>query len=312
MVYQRLGLDLTFKTIANNLGVDISTVHRTVELFLRSGDVSKKSYEGNNVKKVTEELKYFLIHIVLGNPGIMLCEIQKEILSAYNTEIAESTICQTLHQLNFSRKKMCITATQQDDLQRRYFATEIAFYNPKMFVFLDETGTDQRDAIRKYGYGWRGRPIVSRKLLMRGQHLSTIAFMSTAGLLDCATVTVGVTGDVFYEFVHSKLLYHLNPFDGFNPQSIVIMDNASIHSVEGIVEMIQQVGAIVIFLPPYSPDFNPIEELFSKVKKTIKWYESNLENNEMELETIVQIAFSQVTPEDCCGWIASSGIYQMN
>ena len=68
---------------------------------------------------------------------------------------------------------------------------------------------------------------------------------------------------------------------GCNSQSIVVMDNTSIHSVEGIVEMIQQVGAIVIFLPPYSPDYNPIEELFSKVKKllnsmntactTLKW-----------------------------------------
>ena len=54
----------------------------------------------------------------------------------------------------------------------------------------------------------------------------------------------------------SCLLYLLNPFDGYDSQSIVIMDNASIHSVQGIVEMIQQVGAIAIFLPPYSSDFN--------------------------------------------------------
>ena len=87
------------------------------------------------------------------------------------------------------------------------------------------------------------------------------------------------------------------------------MDNASIYSVEGIIEMIQQVGAIVIFLPPYSPDYNPIEELFSKVKKVIKWYENDLYNNEMDLQAIIQAAFCHVTPEDCCGWIASSGIY---
>ena len=51
MVYQRLGLDLTFKTIVNNLGDDISTIHRTAELFLRSGDVSKKTYEGNTMEE---------------------------------------------------------------------------------------------------------------------------------------------------------------------------------------------------------------------------------------------------------------------
>jgi len=177
MVYQWLGLDLPLKIVANNLGVDISTVQRNVALFLRTGDVEKNKYDSNNViKKVTEELKYFLMHIVLDNPGIMLCEIQREILSTYNTPIAESTICQTLHQLNFSRKKMHIAASQQDDLLRRYFASEINYYSANMFVFLDETGTDRRDAIRRYGYGWKGKPIVSQKLLIRGQHLSTMAF----------------------------------------------------------------------------------------------------------------------------------------
>jgi len=133
--------------------------------------------------------------------------------------------------------------------------------------------------------------------------------MSTAGLLDCMTVSGGVNGDVFYEFVHAKLLPHLNPFNGSNIHSIVIMDNASIHSVDGIVDMIQQVGAMIMFLPPYSPDFNPIEEMFSKVKKTIKWYESNLQSSDMDMRTVIECAFCHVTPEDCCGWIASSGIY---
>ena len=55
-------------------------------------------------------------------------------------------------------------------------------------------------------------------------------------------------------------------FNGVNPHSIVILDNASIHHVQGIVEMINEVGALVLFLPPYSPDFNPIEEVFSKLK----------------------------------------------
>ena len=81
-----------------------------------------------------------------------------------------------------------------------------------MFVFLDETGMNRREV-------WRGKPVLAHKLLVRGQHFSTIAFMSTAGLLDYATVTGGVNGDVFYEFVHSKLLYHLNPFNGSNSQS---------------------------------------------------------------------------------------------
>ena len=53
------------------------------------------------------------------------------------------------------------------------------------------------------------------------------------------------------------------PFDGHNPHSVVILDNCSIHHIPEIVHMIQEVGALVHFLPPYSPDLNPIEEAFS-------------------------------------------------
>ena len=60
-----------------------------------------------------------------------------------------------------------------------------------------------------------------------------------------------------------------------NPHSIIILDNSSIHHVDGIADMIQEVGALVMYLPPYSPCYNPIEELFSKYqvprKATIKW-----------------------------------------
>ena len=87
------------------------------------------------------------------------------------------------------------------------------------------------------------------------------------------------------------------------------MDNASIHHIDGIVEMVQDVGAMLMFILPYSPDFNPIEELFSKLKKTIKWFESQLDADTMDRESIMHSPFCLITKEDCCGWIAHSGIY---
>ena len=70
------------------------------------------------------------------------------------------------------------------------------------------------------------------------------------------------------------------PFDGRNPHSVVVMDNCSIHHVRGVVTSIQDIGAMVHFLPPYSPvgDFNPIEELFAKVKMELKSKESQMQN----------------------------------
>ena len=98
-------------------------------------------------------------------------------------------------------------------------------------------------------------------------------------LLDVSVVKGTVDGDRFYSFVLKHLLPHLMPFHGLNPHGVVVMDNCAIHHVEGITSMIEDVGALVHFLPPYSPDFNPIEEMFSKVKTEMKNLEASITNH---------------------------------
>ena len=89
---------------------------------------------------------------------------------------------------------------------------------------------------------------------MRGERISAVACMSCTGLFD--VIMVRGTGDTFYSFVQTHLIPHLLPFDGKNPHSVVVMDNCSIHHVQQVITSIQDVGALVHFLPPYSPDFN--------------------------------------------------------
>jgi len=90
--------------------------------------------------------------------------------------------------------------------------------------------------------------------------------------------------DTFYDFVE-KHLPHLMPFNGVNPHSVIVMDNCAIQHTEGIVEIIEDVGAIVQFLPPYTPDFMPIEETFSKVKLKLKALEADFS----DIETLVLV-----------------------
>ena len=87
---------------------------------------------------------------------------------------------------------------------------------------------------------------------------------------------------------------------GTNPNSVVVMDNASIHHVDGVV--ISEVGALVQFLPPYSPDFAPIEECFSKVKSLMRAMEMEAQVTD-DIETVALAAFSAITEEDCRNWI---------
>jgi len=137
----------------------------------------------------------------------------------------------------------------------------VSIYNPEMLVFLDETGADRRNTLWHYSYSMRGKPTVSHQILIRGDHLPDIAFMSVNGLLDVKVVRGVTNGDNFYSFVEKHLLPCLLPFDGINRYSVVIMDKCSIHHLSSVVKMIEEVGAIVHFLPPYSPDLMPIELL---------------------------------------------------
>jgi len=79
-------------------------------------------------------------------------------------------------------------------------------------------------------------------------------------------MTGPVNGSVFYDFVRGTLIPNMQFYDGENPNSIVIMDNCSIHHVQEVEDVIQQSGILLLFLPPYSPDLNPVEEAFSYIK----------------------------------------------
>ena len=165
-------------------------------------------------------------------------------------------------------------STQQDSLLRLQFAVDVSLLSPNIMFIFDETGSDNRNCIRKYGYSRCGWPLTTHKRLVRGERVSAIACMSMEGILDVKTVRGTTDGDDFYFFVQTHLLPHLQPFNCVNPHSVVILDNASVHHVPEVVQSIEEIGALVLFLPPYSPDYNPIEEAFSKVKTTLRSYDS--------------------------------------
>ena len=138
-------------------------------------------------------------------------------------------------------------------------------------------------------------------------NVSVIA-LSNDGVETLRVVRGTVDGDTFLEFVERELLPVLQPFNGMNPNSVVIMDNCSVHHVARVKSLISEVGALLHYLPPYSPDLNPIEECFSKVKSCLK--STEIVND--DLETAVLAAFTCVTPNDCEGWIRDSKVYTSN
>ena len=117
-----------------------------------------------------------------------------------------------------------------------------------------------------------------------------------------------VNGDIFEDFVCTTLFPTLQPFNGTNSRSVVVLDNASIHHLDRIQD-IHSSGALIRFVPPYSPDLMPLE-VFSKIKYFIK------ANVHIFLTTssprlLIAMAFASVTHGDCISYIRHAGyIYQ--
>jgi len=88
------------------------------------------------------------------------------------------------------------------------------------------------------------------------------------------------------------------------PGDYVVMDNLGVHRVEGVEEIIRSVGAIPLYLPPYSPDLNPIEKLWSKIKAILRKWRVRATN---ALKQAIADAFAFVCSDDCLGWFASAG-----
>jgi transposase len=135
----------------------------------------------------------------------------------------------------------------------------------------------------------------------RGTFTTMIGAMGLEGVRAMMTVEGATDGEVFEAFVEHLLVPKLNPGD------IVILDNVGAHKPEAALARIRAAGARVVFLPPYSPEFNPIEHCWSKLKALLKKFEAL---TLATLDAAIARAVELITPHDARGWFSHCG-YQV-
>jgi len=200
MVYQSLVLGNSLREIAQNLNVDQLIVSRTVKLFNDQGDVEKKIYPNNNgTQKLTLVDQLIVLELVLDRPGIHLHELQQQLVEETGTEVDPSTICRFLDKSVLSRQKTVIADKQRCEVMRAEYQIDMSVYmgHPELLVFVDETGADRRNCMRRLAYSMRGMPATSRKFTFKGDRVNAICAISYDGLLDCCTTTGTVNADIY-------------------------------------------------------------------------------------------------------------------
>lgn len=101
-------------------------------------------------------------------------DLQQELANVTGTLVHISTTCRTIHSLGMTRQKLRQIALQQSLDQRALFMLDITMFDPEMIVWLDETGSDQRNSVRAYGYGLRGLTPIKYQLKVWGKHISAL------------------------------------------------------------------------------------------------------------------------------------------
>jgi transposase len=133
----------------------------------------------------------------------------------------------------------------------------------KRLVFVDEMGSNT-SLHELYAYSPRGQRAYCSVARNRGKNTTLLSSMTFCGMGPSMVLEGGTDGAVFEGYLRQMLVPALRKGD------VVVMDNLSVHKSESVREMIEGASAHLLYLPPYSPDFNPIEEAFSKIKNLVR------------------------------------------
>ena len=169
--------------------------------------------------------------------------------------------------------------------------------DPSALVFIDESGA-KTNMTRLRGRAPRGRRLNAGAPCGRWETTTMISSVRLDGSTACMTVGGATNGEVFRAYVEEILLPTLREGD------IVVMDNLSAHKNAATLALIESAGARAVFLPPYSPDLNPIEMMWSKVKSILRKLEPR--DNDSLFEAVGR-ALAAVTASDAVGWFAHCG-----
>jgi transposase len=172
-----------------------------------------------------------------------------------------------------------------------------AVVEPERLIFVDECGTHTSLA-PIYGYAPRGERLRLSVPRKRGKNTTLLSSMSSEGMGPSLAVEGATTARVFEAYVEKVLVPSLE--EG----QVVVMDNLGAHRPKRIRELIEQQGCELVYLPAYSPDYNPIEEAFAKIKNLLR--KAAARSKEALVEAIA-VALSAITAADARGFFEHAG-----
>lgn len=182
--------------------------------------------------------------------------------------------------------------TEANRKRRQEFVPTLCEIAPEKLIFLDESGVSTQ-MTRRYARAVGGARIGEGTPQGQWKILTLLGAMSTRGILAAMTIEEATDRHIFLTYLDQVLCPKLRPGD------VVVMDNLSAHKVKGVRERIAAVGARLLYLPPYSPDLNPIEKAWAKLKQLLRSVKARTQE---ALDQAITELLPRLTAEDATAW----------
>ena len=183
---------------------------------------------------------------------------------------------------------------------RESYREDTAKLDARTFVFVDETGIDTR-LVRRYARAAGGERAHGSVPFGSYERLTVLGALGVEGLLAPMVTSAATDTDVFLAYLDQVLIPELV---AKKPGATVIMDNLKPHKVAEVKEKLEAAGLKLLYLPPYSPDFSPIEPAWSKVKALLR---KAAARTRAALEAALLLALDAISPQDAAGFFAHCG-----
>jgi transposase len=210
-----------------------------------------------------------LCEYLLEKPDLYRDEMVLFLLDEFNTRVTPSSVGRALKSRGWTKKTIRrIAKGRNADLRDLYLynSWDLGFRSYH-YIFVDESGCDKRSGFRHMGWSPLGVTLIQIARFQREQRWQILLAYTQDGIILARVFQGSTDSAVFEDFVEQLL-----PLCGRwpEPKSVLVMDNATIHYTERVEEMCRDAGVKLVYLPPYSPDLNPIEEFFTELKAFVK------------------------------------------
>jgi transposase len=287
---------LPMRAAARRLQVAVTTVKQAVVQQRATGSLARKPIPGRP-REIRPEQEAVLLARLAAAPAATIAEHGAWWAEHQGQELSVATRWRALHRLGWTQKNSRWQQAERNEAARRAWREEAAQRSAERHVFVDETGTHIA-LTRLYGWAPHDQRAMGAVPRTHGKHTTLVAALTPDGLQAPWLIAGALQSETGDWYIRAQLAPQLQP------GQVVVLDKLSAHQAASIRAAIEARGCELLYRPPYSPDFTPIEQAFSKIKAHLRRLGARTKE---ALQEAASLAIETITRDDAAAWFAHAG-----